>query len=705
MKRIYSLAIALSAFFMATAQNNVRLKYPETEKTDQQDNYFGTIVKDPYRWLEDDNADKVKSWVAEENKLTQDYLAQIPYREKIKTRITDLMNFPRYTSPVRVGEYYIFSRNNGLQNQSVYFIQKGLNGAILELIDPNKISADGTTAVTLGGASKDDKYITYTVAQSGGDWQDIGVIELATQKVISDKINWVKFPSPAWYGNGFFYSGYARPEKGKEFSTKNEFQKIYYHKLGEAQEKDVVIFEDKQHAQRYISAQTTSDEKYLLLSVSDVGKDGAEVLIKNLTKGDKEFKTLFPGFEFDYSVLNTIGDLLLIITNDNAPNNKIILVDPLNPKNENWKTIVAEQPEKIKEAATIGGKLYINYLKDVASRIYQYDLNGNREKEIVLPGVGSASFNGGNSNDKYLFYSFTSFTFPSTVFKVEIANSRTEVQFKSEVKFNTDDYETKQVFYSSKDGTKIPMFITYKKGIQLDGTNPTLLFAYGGFNISKYPEFEASHMLLLEHGGVYAHANIRGGGEYGETWHQAGMQLNKQNVFDDFIAAAEFLIKEKYTSAQKLAVIGRSNGGLLIGAVINQRPDLFRVAFPKVGVMDMLRFQKFTVGWGWVNDFGSSDSLRHFKNLYGYSPLHNISENVAYPAIMVTTADHDDRVVPAHSFKYAATLQEKYKGNNPMLIRIESKAGHGATGKPTGKWIDEQTDIFSFMFYNMGLKF
>ena len=705
MKKISTLIGLLFLFTMLSAQNSVRLKYPETVKIDQQDDYFGTTVNDPYRWLEDDNADKVKEWVAAENQVTQNYLAQIPFREKLKTRITDLVNFPKYTAPVSIGEYYVFSRNNGLQNQSVFYVQKGLNGAPIELLDPNKISADGTSAVSIEGASKDGKYLLFTVAQSGGDWQEIGLIELATQKVTADKIKWVKFSSPQWHGNGFYYSGYDRPEKGKEFSIKNEFQKIYYHKLGEPQEKDVVVFEDKLHAQRYVHAQTTNDEKHLIVTVRDVGQDGYEVFYKNLSKDEQAFKALFTGFEFEFSLIETSGDGLLFSTNDHAPNSKIIWVDPQHPQRENWKIIVTEKPELIKEAVTVGGKLFLNYLKDVTSRVYQYDYFGKLEKEILLPGLGTVSINGGNETGKFLFYSFTSFTYPTSIFRYEIANAKTETQFNSEVKFNVGDYETKQVFYPSKDGTKIPLFITYKKGIKLDGTNPTLLFAYGGFNISKYPEFEATHMALLENGGVYAHANIRGGGEYGENWHKAGMQLNKQNVFDDFIAAAEYLIKEKYTSSQRLAAIGRSNGGLLIGAVINQRPDLFKVAFPKVGVMDMLRFQKFTVGWGWINDFGSSDSLRHFKNLYSYSPLHNIKENVAYPAIMVTTADHDDRVVPAHSFKYAATLQEIYKGPNPTLIRIDSKAGHGATGKPIGKWIDEQTDIFSFMFYNMGVKF
>lgn len=705
MQKYFFSALFFVLFFMFHLPSQAQLNYPKTLKVNQEDNYFGTIVQDPYRWLENDTAPAVKEWVIAENKVTQTYLEQIPFRAKLKSQITEMSNFPKYTTPEKVGQYYIFSKNSGLQNQSVFYLQKGLNGTPIELIDPNKIASDGTAAVTIDGASKDGKYLTYSVSQSGSDWQEIGVIDLTTQKFIKDKIKWVKFPSPAWYGNGFFYSGYESPQSGKEFSMKNEFQKIYYHKIGDTQDKDQLVFEDKNHAQRYVNVQTTEDEKFLILYIRDVGKDGMEVQFKNLAKGDLHFKPLFSGFDFEYAIINSIDDKLLINTNDNAPNLRIILVDPENSARENWKTIVPEKPELIKESVTCGKKLFVNYLKDVTSRVYQYSFDGKQEAEILLPGLGTCSITGGNAAEMNLFYAFTSFTYPSTIYRYDIATAKTEAQFNSELKFKTSDYQTKQIFYTSKDGTKIPMFITYKNGLKLNGDNPTLLYAYGGFNISKYPEFDATFIPFFENGGVYALANIRGGGEYGETWHKAGMQLNKQNVFDDFIAAAEFLIKERYTSSQKIAAIGRSNGGLLIGAVVNQRPDLFRVAFPKVGVMDMLRFQKFTVGWGWINDYGSSDSLRHFKNLYSYSPLHNIKENVAYPAIMVTTADHDDRVVPAHSFKYAATLQEKYKEKNPVLIRIDSKSGHGATGKPISKWIDEQTDIFSFMFYSMGLKF
>jgi prolyl oligopeptidase len=680
------------------AQNNVTLKYPETEKIQQMDEYFGIKVADPYRWLEQDTAAKVMNWVVKQNAVTQNYLAQIPFRESIRKRITELMNYPKHTVPIRVGEYYIFSKNNGLQNQPVFYKQKGWDGEVVELIDPNKISADGTSAVTLGGASKNGNYLVYTVAMSGGDWQEIRVVDLATTKTTTDRIQWVKFSSPAWFKDGFFYSGYSHPEKGNEFSVRNEFQKIFYHKLGDPQEKDIVVFEDKLHPQRYVYAETTNDEKDLIVTVRDVGQDGYELHHKNLENMNNSFQLLILGFEFEYNLIGYGQNGLIFKTNENAPNSKVVAINPANPAKEKWKLLIPEQKELIKELVYVGNKLFVNYLKDVTSRVYQFDEFGKKEADVSLPGLGTVSLNLGKSQDKYLFYTYTSFTYPLSVFRYEIATAKTQIHYKSELKFNTDDFETKQVFYSSKDGTKVPMFITHKKGLKLNGSNPTMLFAYGGFNISKFPEFESSHMLLLENGGIYAHANIRGGGEYGENWHKAGMQLNKQNVFDDFIAAAEYLINEKYTSPQKLAAIGRSNGGLLIGAVVNQRPDLFQVAFPKVGVMDMLRFQKFTVGWGWINDFGSSDSLRHFKNLFGYSPLHNIKSGINYPAIMVTTADHDDRVVPAHSFKYAATLQEKYKGINPVLLRVDSKSGHGATGNQLENGLTNKRIFFPLCF-------
>jgi prolyl oligopeptidase len=687
----------------AFGQQSARLSYPVTEKIEQTDDYFGTKINDPYRWLENDTAANVGKWVEAQNQVTYGYLDKIPFRKTIQNRLTEIMNYPKYSSPFRAGEYYIFSKNDGLQNQSVIYVQKGLNGEPRVLLDPNKMSADGTAAVSLTGISKDKKYLSYSVNRAGSDWQEIHVIEIATQRVLDDQLNWVKFSGTAWQGDGFYYSRYPEPTKGKELSNKNEHHKVYFHRLGESQDKDRLVYEDTAHPLRLLFAQTTEDERFVILGVSEIGKDGAELYYRDLKKNNPEFSLLLKGFEYQQSVVDNVGDQLLVQTNEDAPNNRLVLVNPAQPQKANWKVVVAEKPEMLQGASTAGGKLFASYLKDVATQVYQMSLDGKVERTITLPALGTASGFGGNHDDKEVFYSFTSFTYPPTIYKYNIATGKSEVFRKSEVKFNPQDYVTRQVFYTSKDGTKVPMFIVHKKGLKLDGTNPTLLYAYGGFNITINPAFSPSRLVLLENGGVYASANIRGGSEYGEKWHEAGTQLKKQNVFDDFIAAAEYLIKEKYTSPEKLAIQGGSNGGLLVGAVTNQRPELFKVALPAVGVMDMLRFQKFTIGYAWTADYGSSDSVKHFKNLYGISPIHNIREGVNYPAVLVTTADHDDRVVPAHSFKYAATLQERYKGPNPVLIRIATKAGHGA-GKPISKVIEEQADIYSFLFYNMGIK-
>lgn len=678
-----------------------KLTYPKTAKSDQVDDYFGVKVSDPYRWLENDTAEDVKKWVTEENKVTFGYLEKIPFRNKIKERLTDIFNYPKYSNPFRAGEYYFFSKNDGLQNQSVIYYQKGLDGKPEVFLDPNTMSSDGTAAVSLLGFSKDKKYVAYAINQSGSDWQTIYVMEVATKKLMSDKLEWVKFSGASWKNNGFYYARYDAPPKGKEFSQKNEYHKIYYHRLGDTQDKDVLVYENKDKPLRYYGASVTEDERFLIIYVSE-GTDGTEMYYKDLQSNQKDFGLLFAGFQDNYSVINNIGDKLLVQTDAGAPNQRVILVDPKNPKKENWKDVIPEKPELLESAATGGGKLFVSYLKDVTTHVYQYSLEGNLEHEIALPALGTAFGFSGDKEDALIFYTFTSFTYPPTIYKYDIASGKSDIWQKSDVKFNPEEYETKQVFYNSKDGTKVPMFLVYKKGIKLDGNNPTLLYGYGGFNISLTPSFSTSRLILLENGGIFVMANIRGGGEYGEKWHNEGKLLKKQNVFDDFIAAAEYLIKEKYTSSAKLAIQGGSNGGLLVGACMLQRPDLYRVAFPAVGVMDMLRYHKFTVGWGWAVEYGSSDSLENFKNLYAYSPLHNIKEGVEYPATMVTTADHDDRVVPAHSFKFIATLQERYKGNRPQLIRIDVKAGHGA-GKPTSKIIEEQADIWSFMFYNMGI--
>jgi prolyl oligopeptidase len=677
------------------------LTYPKTAKVSQIDDYQGTKIEDPYRWLEDDTASNTKEWVQAQNKVTFDYLSKIPFRDKIKARYTEIFNYPKYSSPYRLGEYYFFSKNDGLQNQYVTYYQKGLEGTPEVFLDPNKLSDDGTVTAGFAGFSNDKKYVTLSISKSGSDWQEMKVMDIATKKELSDKLEWVKFSGAAWYKNGFFYSRYPTPAKGKEFSNQSQNQQVFYHRLGTTQDKDELVYEDKAHPLRYYGAQTTEDENFLILYISE-GTDGSEIWYKNLKAGDKNFQLLFKGFAYNYSVIDNIGDKLLVYHNNGAPNYKLSLIDPKNPAA--MTDFIPEKAEKLENVGTGGGKVFASYLKDVNTKVEQYDMNsGKLDREIALPALGSAYGFGGNKDDAFIFYTFTSFTYPPTIYKYDIASGKSEIFRKSEVKFIPEEYETKQVFYPSKDGTKIPMFIVHKKGLKLDGKNPTLLYAYGGFNISMTPSFSTSNIILLENGGIYAMANLRGGGEYGEKWHKDGMLLKKQNVFDDFIAGGEYLIKEGYTSKERLAIAGGSNGGLLVGAVMAQRPDLYKVAFPAVGVMDMLRYQKFTAGWGWMVEYGNPDSAQHFKNLLSYSPLHNLKEGVEYPATMVTTADHDDRVVPAHSFKFAATLQEKHKGKNPVIIRIEEKAGHGA-GKPTSKVIDEQTDKWSFMFYNMGIE-
>jgi prolyl oligopeptidase len=704
-KRFAALAILVLLVFLPACQQagktQAQLTYPVTKKVDQVDDYFGTKVSDPYRWLENENSQDVKDWIQAENNVTFAYLEKIPYRERIRQRITEIYNYPKYSSPYRAGDYYFFSKNDGLQNQSVVYIQKGLEGKPEVFLDPNKLSPDGTVRVGLVDFSNDNRYVAISRSEAGSDWQQLRVMEVESKKELSDVIQWVKFSGAAWQGNGFYYSGYSKPEKGQELTARNAYQKIYYHKLGDPQEKDKLIYEDKEHPLRYQGVGITEDEKYMFLVISE-GTHGNELYYKDLSQKNMNFEPLVKGFEFDTNVIENVGDKFLVFTNTDAPNYKVILMDPRKPAKENWQTVIPEKPEVMVGASTVGGQLFCHYLKDANTRIYQYDLDGKPVQEIELPGLGTAGGFYGKRADKITFYGFTSFTFPPIIYKYDIASGKSEVFHKTEVKFNPEDYEVKQAFYSSKDGTKVPMFIVHKKGLKLNGKNPAYIYGYGGFNISMLPSFSSTNIVLLENGVVYAVANLRGGGEYGEAWHRAGMLLNKQNVFDDFIAAAEYLIKEKYTSKNKLAIVGGSNGGLLVGACMTQRPDLFKVAFPAVGVMDMLRYHKFTVGWGWAVEYGTSDDEKNFKNLYSYSPLHNIKQGVSYPATLVTSADHDDRVVPAHSFKFIATLQEKQSGKNPVLIRIETRSGHGASN--TTKMIDELTDRFSFFFYNTGVK-
>jgi prolyl oligopeptidase len=684
--------------FAACKKEAARLAYPETKKVDQADDYFGTKVADPYRWLEDDNAAEVMAWVQAQNAVTFGYLDTIPYRPKIKARLTEIFNYPRYSSPFRVGESYFFSKNDGLQNQSVYYVQKGLDGTPEVFVDPNALSPDGTVRIGLRGPTHDDKYMAISRGEAGSDWSEIRVMDIATKQELPDRVQWVKFSGAAWKGDGFYYSGYTKPAPGDELQAKNEYQKVYYHKLGDPQEKDALVWEDREHPLRYVGAGTTEDEKWLILGLSE-GTSGSEVYVKDLTKKEAPFVMLVKGFEFDASPLEVVDGKFLIHTNVDAPNFRVVAIDPKNTAKENWQTVIPEKPEVLSGAGTAGGYIFCNYLKDANTKIYQHKLDGTPVREIELPALGTAGGFGGKRDEKVMFYTFTSFTYPSTIYRFDPASGASAVFRASEVKFDPSAYETKQVFYPSKDGTKVPMFIVHKKGLKLDGKNPTFLYAYGGFNISMQPGFSAANIILLENGGVYAMACLRGGGEYGEAWHKAGMLDKKQNVFDDFIAAAEYLVREKYTTKDRLAIAGGSNGGLLVGAVMAQRPELFGVAFPAVGVMDMLRFHKFTVGWGWAVEYGSSDSKDQFPYLYAYSPLHNLKPGVCYPATMVTTADHDDRVVPAHSFKFAAALQADQACAKPVVIRIETRSGHGSSN--LSKAIEDLTDQWSFMFFNM----
>ncbi|HEU4932536.1 MAG TPA: prolyl oligopeptidase family serine peptidase [Pyrinomonadaceae bacterium] len=691
-----------------SSSDHSKIAYPESKKVDQVDDYFGTKVADPYRWLEDENSAETKAWVTAQNKVTFAYLDSIPYREKLKARLTQLYNYPRISAPFRRGDTYFFTKNDGLQNQSVYYIQQGVNGKAEEFLDPNKFSADGTATLSAFSLSKDGKYVAYGISQGGSDWVTLNVMEVASRKKLSDEIKLVKFSGASWQGDGFYYSRYPEPEKGKELSSKNEFRTTYFHKVGTPQSADVLVYDDKEHPQRFQSVGTTEDERFVILGVSDQGKGkkGNSVFYKDLSKGEDKFSPVVAEIGNDsFGVIDNVGDKFLIRTDKNAPNGRVILVDPKNPDEKNWKDVLPERSEPLQGVGTAGGKLFASWRKDVATRAYVFSLDGKLENEIVLPGVGSANGFGGLDDDKYVFYTFTSFNSPPTIYKYDIATKKSTVFRTVDIPgFKSDDFETKQVFYKSKDGTRVPMFLVYKKGLKLDGNNPTLLYGYGGFNVVQSPSFSSLRMALLEQGVVYAVANLRGGGEYGEKWHEAGTKLKKQNVFDDFIAAAEWLIENKYTSSSKLAIQGGSNGGLLVGAVSNQRPELFRAVIEQAGVMDMLRFHKFTIGSNWISDYGSSEANEaEFKALYAYSPIHNVKPGAKYPSTLITTADHDDRVVPAHNFKYAAALQAAQGGPNPILIRIDVNSAHSASN--TTKSIEQTRDIYAFLFENLGVEY
>ncbi len=709
MKKLLTIALASATILACNREGNqnndasmdypnIPVSYPQTATEDVKDDYFGTSVADPYRWLENDTAANTEAWVKEQNVVTQGYLEKIPFRKAVRDRFEELFNYPKFGEPFQVGEYYFFSKNDGLQNQSVLYRQKGLDGVPEVFIDPNKLSAEGTAAIGINGVSGDDKYIVINRSDAGSDWGQMEVYEVATMKKMPDLLKWVKFSGAAWQGNGFFYSRYPEPAKGTELSGNNMNHWVYYHKLGDPQSKDKLIYKDEKNPSYYHMPQVSEDEKHLFI-VAAPGTDGYAVLHKDLST-DGPIKTLFEGYKNKTSVIHNIGNKLLALTDIDAPNYRLVEVDLAKPEKANWKDIIPTSENLLEGCSTGGGKLYASYLEKATNRIYEMNYDGTGKKALTLPGVGSAGAPGGREAHKTLFYTFTSFLYPPTIFKYDVATGQSSVFQETKLKFNPADYEEKQVTYKSKDGTPVTMFVVHKKGLKLDGNNPCYLYAYGGFNISLTPSFSTSRIMLLENGGVFAMPNLRGGGEYGEAWHKAGMLMQKQNVFDDFIAAAEYLIAEKYTTKDRLGIAGGSNGGLLVGACMTQRPDLFAVALPAVGVMDMLRYHKFTVGKGWIPEYGSSEeSAEMFNYLKGYSPVHNLKPGVEYPATMVTTGDHDDRVVPAHSFKFAATLQQAHKGDNPVLIRIETDAGHGA-GKPTSKVIDEIADVYSFFFYN-----
>lgn len=679
-----------------------KINYPETRKTDTIDVYFGTQVADPYRWLEDDNSEETAAWVKAQNDVTNAYLAKIPFRDQVRERLTSMWNYPRYGVPFKKGGKYFFFKNDGIQNQSVLYIQDSLQAEPRVFLDPNKLSEDGTTALGTYSVSKDGKYFAYAISKAGSDWNEIYVMETETGNQLTDKLEWVKFSGISWRENGFYYSRYDKPAGGGLLSSKNEYMKVYYHVVGDPQEKDVLVYENRNYPLRNYGITATEDGRYLVLGESE-STSGNSLYIKDLENPQAGFVKIAEGFRFDYSYISNQDGKFLILTNADAPKYRLIEVDLSSPAPENHRIIIPEREEVLVSAEVAGGRIVCEYMKDATNRLYVYTTGGSFIHEVDLPGPGTIAGFEGKKDENEAFFAFTSFTYPSTVFVYDILNNTSKVFFDSELDFDPSKYESKQVFYTSKDGTKVPMFIVHKAGLKLDGNNPVYLYGYGGFNVSLTPVFSVSRLLFIEQGGVFAMPNLRGGGEYGEAWHRAGTKLQKQNVFDDFIAAAEYLIAEKYTQPEKIAIAGGSNGGLLVGACMTQRPDLFAVALPAVGVMDMLRFHKFTIGWAWTEDYGSSEDSVQFQYLLGYSPLHNIKPGICYPATLVTTADHDDRVVPAHSFKFAAALQEHQSCNNPALIRIETNAGHGA-GKPVSKMIDEATDIWSFTMYNLSMK-
>jgi prolyl oligopeptidase len=678
----------------------MKFKYPETHKGNTIDQYFGTAVKDPFRWLEDDRSEETKKWVMAQNEVTFDYLNRIPFREKIKNRLTELWNYEKFSAPFKRGDYNYFFINTGLQNHAVLYREKNENSPEI-FLDPNSFSTDGTTSLGQVSFSKDGSKVAYSISEGGSDWRKVIVMDALSMEILEDTIVDVKFSGLSWYKNeGFYYSSYDKPA-GSELSAKTDQHKLYYHKLGTVQKEDEIVFGETLK-RRYIGAYVTEDQRYLVVHAAN-STSGNELYIQDLMDHKSDLITVVDNFDNDHSVVDSHEDFLFLMTNYQAANKRVVKTKFTQLAQENWIDIIPES-EHVLHITTGAGYFFANYMKDAVSMVLQYDIDGNKLREISLPGVGSSVGFSGKKEDTLLYYAFTNYTNPNSIYSFDPKTGRSKIHKQPKIVFDPENYNSKQVFYTSRDGTKIPMIITYKKGVELDGKNPTILYGYGGFNISLTPSFSIATASWLETGGVYAVANLRGGGEYGKEWHDAGTQQKKQNVFDDFIAAAEFLIDQNYTSSDYLAIRGGSNGGLLVGATMTQRPDLMKVVLPAVGVLDMLRYHTFTAGAGWAYDYGTSEQSKEmFDYLKNYSPLHNVRKNVKYPATLITTGDHDDRVVPAHSFKFAAELQDKQSGDAPVLIRIETNAGHGA-GTPVSKTIEQYADVFSFTLYIMGIK-
>ena len=683
-----------------TAQKKI---YPNAPKDGTVDTYFGVKIPDPFRPLEADRSKETAEWVAAENKITNEYLAKIPFRGKLLKRLKEVADYEKVGAPFKKnGKWYVF-KNNGLQNQSVLYQMDELGGALHEFLDPNKLSTDGTVALQGISFSKDGRYMAYVISRSGSDWQEIYVKDVATGELLSDHIEWAKFGGAQWCGNGFYYSAYDAPEKGKEYSSKNEVHKVYYHKIGTPQGQDVLFYQNPAHPLRFYSVSLNKEETMMFLHESGAGS-GMNLYVRDLRVPDAQFIQMTSNMDLQYSPIETVGDNIYLLTNDGAPRGRVMVADIHKPGFKDWKELIGESKGVLEDVQFADDKLVLIYSQDASTHLYVYSLEGKELNEIKLPTVGRAGFSG-ERGQKECFYSFASFTVPGTIYQYDMAQNKSTVYTEPKVKFDLGKYTTEQVFFISKDGTHVPMFLTYRKGLKHNGKNPVLIYGYGGFNISLSPNFSSMRIPFLENGGIYVQVNLRGGSEYGEEWHVAGTKMQKQNVFDDFISAAEWLVTNSFTSKDHIAIMGGSNGGLLVGACMTQRPDLFKVCIPQVGVMDMLRYHKFTIGWNWAPDYGTSeDSKEMFEYLYSYSPLHNLKKGVSYPATLVTTADHDDRVVPAHSFKFAATLQECQGGTAPVLIRIDSKAGHGG-GKPLAKQLEEQADIYSFIMWNLGMKF